>query len=52
MRHRRVFTILNKDLTDAFRDGRVYVALLLPIAMAVGYPSPRPSATSAPRATS
>jgi len=37
MRHRRVFTILNKDLTDAFRDGRVYVALLLPIAMAVGY---------------
>ena len=37
MRHRRVFTILNKDLTDAFRDGPVYVALLLPIAMAVGY---------------
>ncbi len=35
MSSRRVFTILNKDLIDAFRDGRVYVALLLPIALAV-----------------
>jgi ABC-2 family transporter protein len=37
MNLRRILAILNKDLTDAGRDGRIIVLLLLPIGMAIFY---------------
>ncbi len=48
MSFRRVLTILNKDLVDAFRDGRIYIGLFLPIGLAVLYNMTAPERNERP----
>lgn len=45
---RRVFTVLGKDLTDIFRDGRLYVLLLIPVGLAVFYNATAPERKERP----
>lgn len=51
MHPKLILTIFKKDLRDAIRDGRVLVAILVPIALGIFYSFIFPSSTPTPSAT-